>query len=127
MILSALCAGHTLLSCHELHHIYILNLRFTSHFPSHHPIPPCLQYPFLFQSLLTQHLSSSPSGCRREDGGSHVWPIIHPCGVATANCSEYDDAFENYGLVRRTCTREGSLLCKHSVLLVYMRVFTRGM
>ena len=51
--------------------------------------------------------SLPPLGCRQEEGGGHVWPIIHPCGIATANCSDYDRAFSKYGIITRQCTREG--------------------
>lgn len=74
----------------------------------------------------------SPLGCLREDGGSHVWPIIHPCGVATANCSDYDDAFDKNGLVRRKCTKEGTFVqyCPYYTFVLhyythYMQLLTQ--
>ena len=48
-----------------------------------------------------------PSGCRQEEGGGHVWSSIHPCGIATVNCSEFDRAFDQYGIIKRQCTKEG--------------------
>ena len=36
-----------------------------------------------------------------------MWPVMHPCGIATVNCSEFDRAFDQYGVIKRQCTKEG--------------------
>ena len=59
--------------------------------PSPTPLPPSFPH----------------SGCRQEEGGGHVWPVMHPCGIATANCSDFDTAFDEYGIITRQCTKEG--------------------
>ena len=47
------------------------------------------------------------SGCRQEEGGSYVWPVTHPCGAIKVPCHHYDSSFEEYGNVRRQCTKDG--------------------
>ena len=37
-----------------------------------------------------------------------MWPVMHPCGIATVNCSEFDRAFDQYGVIKRQCTKEGA-------------------
>ena len=39
-----------------------------------------------------------------------MWPVMHPCGIATLNCSEFDRAFDQYGVIKRQCTKEGVVL-----------------
>ena len=37
-----------------------------------------------------------------------MWPVMHFCGIATVNCSEFDNAFDQYGVIKRQCTKEGA-------------------
>ena len=72
-------------------------------------LPPA---PFLPPSCpLPPSFLPPPSGCRQEEGGGHVWPVIHPCGFATVNCSEFDRGFDDYGTITRQCTKEGGRNC----------------
>ena len=64
------------------------------------PSPTCLPFSSISPSF-------PPSGCRQEEGGGHVWPVMHPCGIAYVNCSDFDRAFDKYGIITRQCTREG--------------------
>ena len=75
--------------------------------PSLPPPSPFLP-PFLPPSC---PLPLPSSGCRQEEGGGHVWSTIHPCGIATLNCSEFDRAFDDYGIITRQCTKDGGHNC----------------
>ena len=77
------------------HHVLPLNC-YIYNYPS-----SCSNLPPFSPSL------SLPSGCAQEEGGGHVWPVMHPCGIATVNCSEFDTSFDRYGVIRRQCTKEG--------------------
>ena len=106
-------------------------LPFVPSLPPSLPFPPSLpsslpHAPFLPASLphapfLPASLPHAPflpppslpsSGCRQEEGGGHVWSTIHPCGIATLNCSEFDRAFDDYGIITRQCTKDGGHNCK---------------
>ena len=52
-------------------------------------------------------------GCRQEEGGGHVWDSIPTCSIATARCSDFDDSFDDYGMVIRRCTRNSKLLLEN--------------
>ena len=48
-----------------------------------------------------------------------MWPVMHPCGIATVGCGEYDNStFDQEGMIRRQCTKDG--LCNTSTYKLSM-------
>ena len=89
--------------------------------------PPSLppSFPPFLSPFLSLPPSLPPPGCRQEEGGGHVWPVTHPCGVATVNCFDFDTAFDQYGIIRRQCTSEGRRNCATTLDVVQNALHTQ--